>query len=231
MPDPSDNPSSLDALRGKIDEADAELLPAFIRRMEAAVRVAARTAVRLKNRQRREELGNERAAKIQKRLEAEDRRKRAAEYRPDLNLTIKREWLDMIILGTKHEEYRAEDNPQCLRLWRECESVRHFPLRPIVAVLRAGYTMDSRAAAVLVHRISRRVGIGGRTYPRGANGFSLHNFIADTTCGEPVDAAHFALGLECVLRAGTYADVKAWLATPDAWRAAAVAKSEGAENA
>ena len=40
MPDPSDNPSSLDALRGRIDEADAELLPAFIRRMEAAVRVA-----------------------------------------------------------------------------------------------------------------------------------------------------------------------------------------------
>ena len=40
MPDLPDKPSSLDALRGKIDEADAELLPAFIRRMEAAVRVA-----------------------------------------------------------------------------------------------------------------------------------------------------------------------------------------------
>ena len=40
MPDLPDNPTSLDALRGKIDEADAELLPAFIRRMEAAVRVA-----------------------------------------------------------------------------------------------------------------------------------------------------------------------------------------------
>ncbi len=40
MPDLPDNPSPLDALRGRIDEIDAELLPAFIRRMETAVRVA-----------------------------------------------------------------------------------------------------------------------------------------------------------------------------------------------
>ena len=40
MPTPTDNPSRLDALRAEIDAADADLLPAFIRRMEAAVRVA-----------------------------------------------------------------------------------------------------------------------------------------------------------------------------------------------
>jgi len=40
MPDDSHNPAQLDTLRSKIDAADAELLPAFIRRMEAAVRVA-----------------------------------------------------------------------------------------------------------------------------------------------------------------------------------------------
>ena len=40
MPDLPDNSSPLDAIRNEIDEVDAELLPAFIRSMEAAVRVA-----------------------------------------------------------------------------------------------------------------------------------------------------------------------------------------------
>ena len=40
MPNQPDNPSLLDALRGGIDAADADLLPAFVRRMEAAVRIA-----------------------------------------------------------------------------------------------------------------------------------------------------------------------------------------------
>ena len=40
MPDDPHNPAHLDTLRSRIDEVDAELLPAFIRRMEAAVRVA-----------------------------------------------------------------------------------------------------------------------------------------------------------------------------------------------
>ena len=39
MPDTPD-PAQLDTLRSEIDAIDAELLPAFIRRMEAAVRVA-----------------------------------------------------------------------------------------------------------------------------------------------------------------------------------------------
>ena len=40
MPNTPDNPSPLDARRAEIDAADATLLPAFIRRMEAAVRIA-----------------------------------------------------------------------------------------------------------------------------------------------------------------------------------------------
>ena len=40
MPNLPDNPSRLDALRAEIDAVDAELLPMFVRRMEAAVRVA-----------------------------------------------------------------------------------------------------------------------------------------------------------------------------------------------
>lgn len=215
-------------LRG-MELRDRELaVPTF----EAAWAGACRVAKRERNKQRRLELGNERARLIQDARRREAEAARVAEgIKPELNLTIKSEWLDMIILGTKREEYRAEDNPQCLRLWRECESAGHFPLRPIVAVLRAGYTMDSRAAAVLVRYVSRREGIGGRTYPRGVNGFSIHNFIADTTRGEPIAYAHFALGIVGVLRAGTYAAVKAWLGTPEAYRVAEERACWTGENA
>ena len=40
MPNLPDNPSRLDALRAEIDAVDADMLPMFVRRMEAAVRVA-----------------------------------------------------------------------------------------------------------------------------------------------------------------------------------------------
>ena len=40
MENPTDKPSRLDALRAEIDAVDAELLPLFVRRMEAALRVA-----------------------------------------------------------------------------------------------------------------------------------------------------------------------------------------------
>jgi len=40
MPNSTDNTSNLNELRGAIDDVDAALLPLFIRRMEAAVRVA-----------------------------------------------------------------------------------------------------------------------------------------------------------------------------------------------
>ena len=215
-------------LRG-MELRDRELaVPAF----EAAWAGACRFAKRERNKQRCVDLGNERARAIQETSRREAEAARLADgIKPEFNLTIKRERLDMIILGTKREEYRADDNPQCLRLWRECESVGHFPLRPIVAVIRAGYTMDSRAAAVLVRYVSRREGIGGRTYPRGVNGFSIHNFIADTTRGEPIAGAHFALGILCVLRAGLYAAVKAWLGTPESYRVAEAQASRDREDA
>ena len=40
MPDDPHNPAQLDTLRGEIDEVDAELLPAFIRRMRTAEQIA-----------------------------------------------------------------------------------------------------------------------------------------------------------------------------------------------
>lgn len=146
--------------------------------------------------------------------------------KPEINLTIKREWLDAILYRGKREEYRAADNPQCLRLWRECESVRpaHFPLRQIVAVLRAGYAMDSHAAAVLVSYIARREGVKNQAYDQALVRY-VHTPVEEW--GEPREP-HFALGLERVLRVGTYADVKAWLARPDAEHAVAVATAEGA---
>ena len=63
------------------------------------------------------------------------------------------------------------------------------------------------------------MGVNGRTYPGdGEFGFSFGPFVPDCTMGEPCQELHFALGIGCVLRAGKYADVKAWLATPDAAR-------------
>lgn len=159
----------------------------------AAWRSASRVAKRESNQQRREELGNERAAKIQKRLEAEDRRKRAAEYRPDLNLTIRREWLDAILFRGKAEEYRAVTNPQCRRLWEERESVGHFPCRTVVCIVRAGYAFDSRAAAFIV------------------TGIELRNETPHPEWGEPF-TAHYALRVGDVVRSGSYREVKAWLA-------------------
>lgn len=209
-------------LRG-IELRDRELaVPAF----EAAWAGACRVAKRERNKQRRIELGNERARAIQdaRRREAEAARL-ADGIKPEINLTIKREWLDAILYRGKREEYRAADNRQCLRLWRECESVGHFPLRPIVAVLRAGYAMDSRAAAVLVSYIARREGGGNQAYGKELVRYT-RSLVEEW--GEPREEPHFSLGLARVLRVGAYADVKAWLATQDAERAVAVARVEGA---
>lgn len=210
-------------LRG-MELRDRELaVPAF----EAAWASACRVAKRERNKQRRHEVGNAAAAIIQAARRREAEAARLAEgVRPELNLTIKREWLDMIIFGTKREEYRAADNPQCLRLWRECESVHpaHFPLRPIVAILRAGYRMDSRAAAVLISYIARREGVKNQTYGRE---FVRYTRDLVEEWGEPREELHFALGIQRVLHVGYYSSVRAWVATPDAERAVARAKAEG----
>jgi hypothetical protein len=147
--------------------------------------------------------------------------------KPELNLTIKSEWLDAILYGGKREEYRAADNRQCLRLWRECESVAHFPLRPIVAVLRAGYAMSSRAAAALVSYIARREGVKNQSYDKAFATHHVHTPVEEW--GEPREP-RFALGLERVLRVGTYADVKAWLRTSEAYRVAEALASRDLEG-
>lgn len=206
-------------LRG-MELRDRELaVPAF----EAAWAGACRVAERERNKQRRHEVGNAAAAIIQAARRREVEAARLADgIKPELNLTIKREWLDAILYRGKREEYRAADNPQCLRLWRECESVGHFPLRPIVAVIRAGYTMDSRAAAVLVNSIAQREGFRSRW----CDG-SVHLKPPCEHWGEPRDEPHFSLGLQRILHVGYYSSVRAWLATPDAERAVAVARAEG----
>jgi len=170
------------------DRRDVEI---FAPAVDAAWRSASRVAKRERNRQRREELGNERAEKIQKRLEAEDRRKRAAEYRPDLNLTIKREWLDEIVFRGKAEEYRAPSCKQVARLWNELASIpKELRMkRTVVAVLRAGYTMDAYAAAVVVEGV--RVGT-----------ISHH-----PEWGEP-NGPHYAIAIGSVVGYGRYSDVK-----------------------
>lgn len=212
-------------LRG-IELRDRELaVPAF----EAAWAGACRVAKHERNKQRRLELGNERARLIQdaRRREAEAARLRAG-IKPELNLTIKSEWLDAVLYRGKREEYRAADNPQCLRLWRECESVAHFPLRPIVAVLRAGYAMSSRAAAALVSYIARREGVENQSYDKAFVTHHVHTPVEEW--GEPREP-RFALGLERVLRVGTYADVKAWLRTSEAYRVAEALASRDREGA
>lgn len=143
--------------------------------------------------------------------------------KPELNLTIKGEWLDAILYRGKREEYRSADNRQCLRLWSECESgpVRHFPLRPIVAIFRAGYSMSSRAAAVLVNSIAQREGFRSRW----CDG-SVHLKPPCEHWGEPREEPHFALGLQHVLTVGSYSFIRDWVATPDAARAVAVARAE-----
>lgn len=195
------------------DRRDVEI---FAPTIDAAWSTACRVAKRERNKQRREELGNERAAKIQKRLEAEDRRKRDPGIRPEINLTIKREWLDAILFRGKDEEYRDLFNPQLRRLYEEQESVGHFPLRTIVAVLRAGYTMDARAFAFIVSGISRvdpmektkcvRVTTAGPTARPGSYVRALR-----PEWGEP-ETPHLALHVGHILKNGNYREVKEWLA-------------------
>ena len=206
-----------------IELRDRELaVPAF----EAAWAGACRVAKRIQIRQLREERGNAAAAAIQEARRREAGAARlAAGIKPEINLTIKREWLDAILYRGKREEYRSADNRQCLRLWRECESVHpaHFPLRPIVAIFRAGYSMDSRAAAVLVNSIAQRKGF----WSKRCDG-AVHRVPPCEHWGEPREEPHLALGLQRVLTVGSYSFIRDWVATPDAVRTVAVARAEGA---
>lgn len=83
--------------------------------------------------------------------------------KPILNLTIERRWLDKIVSGEKREEYRSEKNRQVARLYlrKMKEYGIKYPTLPIrfardFMVLRAGYRMDSPAAAVFLDAIEPR---------------------------------------------------------------------------
>ena len=85
-----------------IELRDRELaVPAF----EAAWAGACRVAKRIQIRQLREERGNAAAAAIQEARRREAGAARlAAGIKPEINLTIKREWLDAILYRGKREE-------------------------------------------------------------------------------------------------------------------------------
>lgn len=112
--------------------------------------------------------------------------------KPILNLTIRRKWLDMIASGEKREEYRHANNAQVLRAWR-----RRFNGWPddAVAVLRAGYTMQSAALAVEVVGMTIR-GVLEVQHPEW---------------GEERGFARFVLKLGRVPYVGEYADARAWM--------------------
>lgn len=167
----------------------------FVPAMEAAYCAAARTAKRLRARQKRDESGNARAARIQEKRRADAARNRQP-TKPEINLTIERKWLDAIVYGGKREEYRAPTCRPACRLWEE--QIRNGgtpPLRTVVAIFRAGYTMDAQAAAVEVTGV-RLCRNAPATRPEW---------------GEP-SCDRFAIELGRVFRVGKYADVKAWLA-------------------
>ncbi len=164
----------------------------FVPAMEAAYCAAARTAKKIRARQKRLEAGNARAARIQEERRAEAA-KNSPPTKPEINLTIKRKWLDAIVYGGKREEYRDTVCKPFLRLLGESRD--HFPVRTVVAIFRAGYTMDAQSAAVEATGI-RFVQRGTPRHPEW---------------GEPSEP-HLALSLGRVFRVGKYADVKAWLA-------------------
>ena len=117
---------------------------------------------------------------------------KGGEMKPVLNLTIRRKWLDMIASGEKREEYRRTDNAQVVRAWSRW--LNSWP-DDAVAVLRAGYTM--RAPAVVVEVVAMTI--------RGARDAARPDW------GEERGVARFVLKLGRVLRAGEYADVRAWM--------------------
>lgn len=112
--------------------------------------------------------------------------------KPILNLTIRRKWLDMIASGEKREEFRRADNAQVARAWSRW--LNSWP-DDAVAVLRAGYTM--RSAALVVELVGMTI--------RGAQD------VRHPKWGEERGVARFVLALGRVLRAGDYADVRAWM--------------------
>ena len=114
-----------------------------------------------------------------------------------LNMTIKRQWFDMISSGEKREEYRNVDNSQ---VKNARESIYNYEYGEYYVMdLRNGYRMSSRALAIQVYGIILRSGKD-----------SIH-----PEWGEPTDRDHLVIILGDVIKRGTYADVKDWLEKRD----------------
>ena len=112
-----------------------------------------------------------------------------------LNLTIKRQWFDMISSGEKQEEYRCLDNKQVARAFAisRCDYKANG-----VMVLRNGYNMDSRALAVRILVIEK----------------FMTSTPEHTEWGEP-NSPHSSIVLGDIIHRGTYAEVKDWLEKRD----------------
>lgn len=120
--------------------------------------------------------------------------------RAELNLPIKLMWLSLIVFRLKREEYRSASNVQVRRLFnRFHDRFGHSSFRPFLAVLRAGYSMRSSAAVVLVDGIDLIRTMPGKEPPP-----------KHPEWGEPI-GDHFVLRIADVLKTASYADVKEWM--------------------
>ena len=105
-----------------------------------------------------------------------------------LNLTIKRQWFDMISSDEKHEEYRDLGNKQVSRAFARynCDNKSDG-----VMVLRNGYSMDSRALAVRILVIEK----------------CMTSRPEHPDWGEP-NCPHYSIVLGDIIHRGNYAEVK-----------------------
>jgi len=114
-----------------------------------------------------------------------------------LNLTINGKWFNMIAYGPKKEEYRDCENKQAQRAYLDAFNDVNFFHRHPVAILRNGYTMQSRALVVKVVGFDLR---GRRD-------------VRHREWGEPTNRrSHIAIKLGEVLQVGRYRQVKEWIA-------------------
>ena len=119
-----------------------------------------------------------------------------------LNLTITGKWFNKIAWGDKKygykkEEYRDCENKQAQRAYLDAFNDVNFFHRHPVAILRNGYTMQSRALVVKVVGFDLR---GRRD-------------VRHREWGEPTNRrSHIAIKLGEVLQVGRYRQVKEWIA-------------------
>ena len=113
--------------------------------------------------------------------------------KPELNLTIKQKWFDMIAMGVKLEEYRDCEHRQVQRAYLAAFNDVNYWHRPRVAVFRNGYTMKSPAIAVEI------VGYDLRGYTT----------VKHPEWGEPkCRRLHLVVKLGKILAYGSYVEVR-----------------------